>query len=177
MGEMDTKGLDQVFEAFSSQLGNGRNADYLRTLFKESYLQHDNLTDATRYLANKLFGEHGLVIVDGNDKELKKLFAPYAREELVKQTSYREVSKTVEQFNTLDGNYKVQVNPREINLFYLDKGLRERIVEDNGSYMVNDSAIKFSKEGILRELEEAPEKFSPNVILRPLYQEVILPNL
>lgn len=177
VGEMDTKGLDEVFEAFSSQLGNGRNADYLRTLFKESYLQHDNLTDATRYLANKLFGEYGLVIVDGNDRELKKLFAPYAREELVRQTSYDEVSKTVERFNALDGNYRVQVNPREINLFYLDKGLRERIIEDNGSYAVNDSTIKFSKEGILRELEEAPEKFSPNVILRPLYQEVILPNL
>jgi bacillithiol biosynthesis cysteine-adding enzyme BshC len=177
VGVMKTEGLEAVLEAFSSQLGAGRNADFLRELFKESYVNHDNLADATRYLANSLFSEYGLVIVDGDDHKLKQLFIPQMKEELLQKTSFQSVSKTIENFTALDQNYKVQVNPREINLFYLDKGLRERIIEQDGVYLVNDTKIKFSEEEILKELEMAPEKFSPNVILRPLYQEVILPNL
>src|SRR5690606_19308542 len=74
-------------------------------------------------------------------------------------------------------SYKIQVNPREINLFYLTKNLRERIVEVNGKYSVYGTDISWTQTEILKEVEELPERFSPNVILRPLYQEVILPNL
>ncbi len=73
--------------------------------------------------------------------------------------------------------YSVQVNPREINLFYLDKGLRERIIEKDGKYFVHEQNISWSREELLQLLEAQPEKFSPNVMLRPLYEEVILPNL
>jgi bacillithiol biosynthesis cysteine-adding enzyme BshC len=71
----------------------------------------------------------------------------------------------------------VQVNPREINLFYLANGLRERIIEQEGRYLVKTTEISWSHDEILRELLEYPELFSPNVVLRPLYEEVILPNL
>src|SRR5690606_16288301 len=75
-------------------------------------------------------------------------------------------------------NYPAQVNPREINLFYLDDGnIRERIVFQNEKYFVLDSDIQFSREEILEELKNHPEKFSPNVILRPLFQETVLPNI
>ncbi len=177
VGEFHTKGLETVLEAYSAQLDGGRNADELRKLFEDSYIKQDNLTDATRHLANALFGEYGLVIIDGNDTDLKRLFIPQLKEELLQKTSFNVVSKSIEAFNDLEGTYKVQVNPREINLFYLDKDIRDRIIEKDGDYLVNDQPIKFSKEGILNELDSHPEKFSPNVILRPLYQEVILPNL
>jgi bacillithiol biosynthesis cysteine-adding enzyme BshC len=62
-------------------------------------------------------------------------------------------------------------------LFYLEDNLRERIIFENGKYKVNNSKIEFSENEILTLLENHPEKFSPNVIMRPLYQEVILPNL
>ena len=143
-------------------------------LFNRSYLQHNNLTDATRYLANELFAEFGLVIIDGDDQELKKEFIPFVKEELLHQTCFKEVSNTNKK---LGKNYKIQVNPREINLFYLDDHLRERIVFEEGSYKVLNSNISFSKKEILEEVEEHPEKFSPNVMMRPLYEEVVLPNL
>src|SRR5690606_13125499 len=149
-----------------------KNAEYLKDLFKSAYLEHENLSDATRYLVNELFGKYGLVIIDGDDNRLKKLFSPYIKQELVEQTSYKEVNETLKHFN-----YPVQVNPREINLFYLDKNLRERIIYQNGKYEINNTDFSFTQEEILELTETHPEKFSPNVILRPLYQEVILPNL
>ena len=72
---------------------------------------------------------------------------------------------------------KVQVNPREINLFYLQEGIRERIIKEEDQYIVNNTDLVFSEEEILKDLNDVPERFSPNVLMRPLYQEVILPNL
>src|SRR5690606_29461742 len=63
------------------------------------------------------------------------------------------------------------------NLFYLHNNQRERIVEVDGKYSVYGTNISWSQTDILNEVENHPERFSPNVILRPLYQEVILPNL
>lgn len=173
VGRLSTDGLETVFEEFSTALGKGENANYLRELFKSSYLNNSTLTEATRFLTNELFKSEGLVIIDGDNKDLKKIFAPFVKSELLNQSSINEVNKT----NLLLKDYKIQVNPREINLFYILDNLRERIVFENESYSINNTNLKFSESEILTELENYPERFSPNVILRPLYQEVILPNL
>jgi bacillithiol biosynthesis cysteine-adding enzyme BshC len=173
VGRLSTTGLKDILEVFETDLGIGNNADYLKTLFKKSYLEHKNLSDATRYLANELFGNKGLVILDADDVSLKQLFIPFAKEELLHQTSFKKVSET----NTLLSDYAIQVNPREINLFYIDENLRERILFENNQYKINNTKLIFSQSEIIALLEKSPEKFSPNVILRPLYEEVILPNL
>ena len=131
------------------------------------------MADATRFLANELFGEYGLVIIDADNQDLKRTFIPYIKEELTLQTSHKKVLETIEKLK----NYTIQVNPREINLFYMEDDLRERIIFENGIYKVNNTKIEFSETEILELVENHPEKFSPNVIMRPLYQEVILPNL
>ncbi|MDM1370413.1 bacillithiol biosynthesis cysteine-adding enzyme BshC [Myroides marinus] len=173
VGRLSTEGLDKVFEVFKSHIGVGTNATRIKELFENAYLKHDNLTDATRYLANELFAAYGLVIIDGDDAELKKLFVPHIKEELINQSAIKEVEKS---YATL-ADYFIQVNPREINLFYILDNLRERIIFEDEVYKVNNTSITLSKEAILEELDKHPERFSPNVILRPLYQEVILPNL
>ena len=111
--------------------------------------------------------------MDADDANLKRQFIPFIKEELLKQTAFSKVNETIEQF----GNYTVQVNPREINLFFIEDNLRERIIFEDGGYKINNTKIHFSEQELLAELELHPEKFSPNVVMRPLYQEVILPNL
>jgi bacillithiol synthase len=178
VGELSTEGLEAVFELFVKELGGSKNANDLKNLFSKSYLEHNNLADATRFLANELFRDYGLVIVDANAVELKKQFVPFMEDELVNQTSFESVTKTNQQINELPNQpYGIQVNPREINLFYLNENLRERIVFEDGVYKVNGTKISWSKRAILKHINEVPERFSPNVIMRPLYQEVILPNL
>lgn len=173
VGRLSTEGLDKVFDLFSKEIGTSNNANFLKKLFENAYLKHSNLADATRYLANELFQNEGLVIIDGDSVALKKMFIPFVKKELLEQTSCKKVTET----NELLKDYFVQVNPREINLFYIEDNLRERIIFENGTYKVNNTSTQFSENEILTELENHPEKFSPNVITRPLYQEVILPNL
>lgn len=173
VGRLSTQGLSAVLDVFEKELGIGQNAKRLKELFENAYLKHSNLADATRYLANELFASEGLVIIDGDDSELKRLFAPHVKEELLKQTSHQKVAETAH----LLKDYSIQVNPREINLFYIEDNIRERIILQDGIYHINNTELKFSEAEILALLESNPEKFSPNVIMRPLYEEVILPNL
>ena len=173
VGRLSTKDLEAVFEVFEKEIGTSQNANYIKQLFEDSYLKHETLAAATRFLANELFGEYGLVILDGDDADLKREFIPFIKEELLFQKSHQEVIATIETMKS----YEIQVNPREINLFYIEDNLRERIIFENNNYKVNNTSLHFSKEELLALVEKSPEKFSPNVILRPLYQEVILPNL
>ncbi len=173
VGRLSTQGLANFLEVYALELGSSINANTLKKLFEDSYLKHDNLTDATRFLANKLFSSYGLVIIDADNADLKRNFIPYIKEELLYQTSHKLVLETAEKLK----EYPIQVNPREINLFYIEDNIRERIIIENEKYKVNHTKIEFSETEILNLLENHPEKFSPNVIMRPLYQEVILPNL
>jgi len=172
VGRLSTEGLQEVYDVFSSELGLGDNASYLKELFKKAYLEHSNLADATRYLVNELFKKEGLVILDGDDTELKQLFIPIIKDELLHQSSHKKVTETIQNFK-----YDIQVNPREINLFYIEDQLRERIIFEKGKYKINNTTLEFSTTEFIALVEKSPEKFSPNVILRPLYQEIILPNL
>lgn len=175
VGELLTEGLAEVHKQFCAEIGSSKTAQKLCDLFEKSYLKHENLADATRYLANELFSEYGLVIIDANTADLKREFIPYMEKELKEQISFKTVEKTAEKLE--ESGYPIQVSPREINLFYLKNDLRERIIERDGAYFVHDTKMEFSQAEILSELQKHPERFSPNVIMRPLYQEVILPNL
>ena len=177
VGRLSTEGLDEVFEMFSAELGPSGLADNLRNLFKQAYLEHTTLAGATRFLANTLFADQGLVIVDGDDPELKRLLIPYAEKDILGRAAYHKVTETTEALSKASLDYTIQVNPREINYFYLKDGLRERIVEKNGKLHVLNTHIDFTPEELKKELDAHPERFSPNVVGRPLYQEVILPNL
>jgi bacillithiol biosynthesis cysteine-adding enzyme BshC len=175
VGRMKTEELKAVLDQFDELLTPyTSNGSQLKSLFEKAYLKHENLADATRFIVHELFSAYGVVVVDGDDTDLKKLFVPIAKEDLLHEVSSTEVEKQSEK---LSEHYKLQVNPREINLFYLTDDSRKRIVKQKDKYFIHDTELHFSEEELMDELHEHPERFSPNVLLRPVYQEVILPNL
>lgn len=121
-----------------------------------------------------LFSDYGLLIIDGDDVALKKQMIPVFEDELRNQTLIKYSAEKVE---FLENKYgKVQVNPRDINLFYLSE-TRNRIEFLNEEYQIVDTEIRFSKEEMHAELKNFPERFSPNALMRPVFQEFILPNI
>jgi bacillithiol biosynthesis cysteine-adding enzyme BshC len=125
-------------------------------------------------LVNELFGEYGIVILDGNDANLKQLFKDEFKKDIFKNTSAQLVNKTIDELKI---NYSAQVTPRDINVFYKEKGLRERVEKQDNDYVVLNTDIKFTEQELNNLIETTPEKLSPNVVLRPLYQQKILPNI
>lgn len=144
-------------------------------VFEKAYTEHDNLADATRYFVNELFGDEGLLVIDADDPVLKKAFAPIIKDDLISHTAKAKVEDTSARLDEM--GFKTQIFPREINFFYLTDKIRERIEEKNGTFEVLGTDISFTEENLLKEVDDHPERFSPNVVMRPLYQEVILPNL
>ncbi len=177
VGRMKTDGLASLYQSFSQDLGPGKTADTLRDLFRRAYLEQPDMAAATRYLVNRLFGQEGLVILDADDARLKSLFLPHMKQDAFDRLAYGLVSEEAGKLQSLREGYSAQVTPREINLFYLKDGLRSRLVEESGTYGVLDTDLRFTREALEAEMDRHPERFSPNVITRPLYQEVLLPNL
>ncbi|SEN59077.1 bacillithiol biosynthesis cysteine-adding enzyme BshC [bacterium A37T11] len=175
-GRMPTDSITEAVREYQNILGLSENSAQLADLVAQAYLDHATLADATRYLVNSLFSTYGLVIVDADHPELKKQFAPIIKKDILERNSYREITKTTSQLQN-DG-FGTQVHAREINFFYLTDQFRERIVQrEDGQFEVLNQGISFSKEALVTEIDEHPERFSPNVVMRPLYEEVVLPNL
>lgn len=166
VGRMNPTELASLFQTIPEKL----------FLFEEAYLKHNTLSDAVRYYMHTLFGQEGLVCLDADDPDLKRLFAPVMLDELLHQTSAKLVSKTTQQLEQL--GYHAVIAPRDINLFYLEDQLRERIEKtEDGHYHVVHTKKSFTEAEIRQLIADHPERFSPNVVLRPVYQETILPNL
>ena len=167
VGDFD---LDESFREFFKEVSS-----FVPELFKDAYLGSKKLSEAARKYVHGLFGEKGLLILDGNTPDLKKIFTPVIREDLMEHLPNSLAEQQTQKLEDL--GYKSQIFPREINFFYMVSGIRERIEKSNHTYKVLNTDISFTATELLEVLDEHPERFSPNVVLRPLYQEMILPNL
>ena len=169
VGRMNPAELQAIFEQMPEK----------PVLFEEAYLKNATLADAVRQYMHQLFGSQDLVCLDADDASLKGIFSEIIKDDLLNNTANRIVTETSNELNAM--GYHTQITPREINFFYLQNGLRERIVSDNSEgaaqFSVLNSELSFSKEKIIQLVDNQADSFSPNVVLRPLYQETILPNL
>ena len=158
VGRLSTSSLNVVIEELKQILGESENAKSLTQLFSDGYLNHSNLAEATRYLVHQLFGQYGLVILDADDVRLKSDFLEIIKDDISNNTNYKIVNQAIVDLEKF--GHKSQVNPREINVFKLSENSRVRI-ESASAEALNYKA----------------DEYSPNVVLRPLYQQKILPNL
>lgn len=161
--------LDKSFKEFL------KSVPFAPDFFKEAYSTSKTLAEAVRKYVNHLFQEEGLVILDGDHSGLKKSFQKVIQSDLFEHKPSKKASKSTKALEDL--GYKGQIYPREINFFYLNKGIRERIERNGDDFAVLNTDLRFSKSEMEALVKDQPELFSPNVVLRPLYQEMILPNL
>jgi bacillithiol biosynthesis cysteine-adding enzyme BshC len=166
VGRLSTQGLAELLATLPD----------LPPEYAAPYLESQNLAEATRKLVHTLFKPWGLVCLDGDEAALKRLFAPMMWEDMHQHHANNAVNQSSEALQAL--GYKAQVYPRKVNFFYLEQGLRERIEsQPDGSYQVLNTNLHWSADQLQSLIEQHPERFSPNVVMRPLYQEHILPNL
>ena len=171
VGAISTESMQSLFDQLKPILGDSLNAKDLYRLLSDSYLENKDLASATRHLVNSLFSKYGLVVLDADSPNLKKEAIPLIKRDVLEKSNYPLIQ------NTNQGLGEVQAYVRPINFFYLQKGSRNRIEQQGTDFIVCNSDLKFSKEALLSEIENHPERFSPNVLLRPLFKELLLPNL
>jgi bacillithiol biosynthesis cysteine-adding enzyme BshC len=174
VGRMNTKGLEKIIGRIAGEYAGYPFGQELVGLLKECYLDSADVQTATLRLIDQLFGQYGLVVLIPDNADFKRQMLPVFEDDLLNQRSSTIVEATIESFPEV---YKVQAKPREINLFYLKDDIRELIEYKDEKFTVRHTAIQFSKKEILDELATYPERFSPNVILRGLFQSTLLPDI
>ncbi len=174
-GLMSTEDLQPLIQEIAKILPDTIHRHKIIGDLTASFSSNKNFAEATQAFIHRLFGKYGLVVLQMNDPELKRLAIPIFRKEILEQPSFELVNQSIAHLKSI--GFKPQAKPRELNLFYMTKDLRKRIVLKNGLYQVLDTDFSWTQAEILQKLEQSPENFSPNVITRPLYQELILPNI
>lgn len=178
-GRLSTQGIDSFFEEIKTLLGSKIEEVNFFNVIHNAYMHHHNLAAATRQMVLSLFEGENLLVIDADDTSLKNSFIEIIKKDIFEGVSHEKVSDSINALiaSQLIKEEKIQVKPRAINFFYLKNDLRKRIVKEDQLYKVLDTDISFSEAELSKEIESFPERFSPNVIMRPLYQEYILPNL
>lgn len=173
VGQIEIDDLEFI-SRFETEFKDSGFGTELICWIKDCYQKGRTFADATRTLVNYLFSKYGLLILDGDDVRLKQEMKTIFRDELINKTLCYTIENQVYLMKKEYG--KVQVNPREVNLFYL-KDNRERIDAVGQDFRLAKSNKQFTQQEILDELENNPQYFSPNALMRPVYQENILPNI
>jgi bacillithiol biosynthesis cysteine-adding enzyme BshC len=166
--------LLHVMEAWYVQSAHLSHAEEVYKTLHRFYKPGLSIQQATFDLLHHWFGDKGLLVLIPDDPDLKKMAMPLWEAELMDSCIKRSIQSTQ---NWLTKHYSVQANGRDINLFYLEDQQRNRIVKEEEQYRVLNTSHVFSKDAMLEILKQHPERMSPNVLLRPLFQEMILPNV
>lgn len=173
IGRLKTESLEAVVQ----ELKGLSASPEIISILQEGLTNYRSFGRFTQYFVHEIFREQGLVVIDQDDAQLKSRFREVIKEEVLNSTAFKVLKPNID---FLEREYKAQAKPREINFFYLGENYRERIVYNpaNKRFEVNKHpSVSFSADEMIAEIEQHPERFSPNVIYRPLYQEMILPNL
>jgi len=165
--DIDTLGAVGDIDPSSIKKLAGMIPDSL-SVFEDAYSSSKSLSEAVRKYMNTLFESYGLVVFDPSSRRLKRISSDLMRSDILENTTSHVEKSSSE---------KSGVYVRQINFFYMDKGLRSRIELVGNNFIVNGTDIKFSREEMGKEIEKYPERFSPNVIMRCLYQQTIMPNV
>ncbi|MBK8554029.1 MAG: bacillithiol biosynthesis cysteine-adding enzyme BshC [Ignavibacteria bacterium] len=172
--------LDEFTDPFVNELEATFNkTDFTENLFRsirETYKTGSDIKTAFARFLNSLIGNKGLVFIDPTDAAVKKFLKPVFETEL--NTSPQVCEKVINTSVELEQSYSVQVKPKPINLFYIHEGHRYLLEpRENDVYALKHSRQKFSREELYGLLESNPERFSWNVVTRPICQDYILPTV
>ncbi|HMG15158.1 MAG TPA: bacillithiol biosynthesis cysteine-adding enzyme BshC [Saprospiraceae bacterium] len=175
VGRYSLEGLDEVIKSILSNFDNDPVKKQRLELLLSGKINAKNYGELIKQFVYTVFDGYPVVVVDPDDKAFKELMIPIFEEELRNKRSFELIQPALKSLEA--DNYKVQAPGRELNVFYMLDGMRERIIMEGNVYQVVNTNYTFSLDEIIKELNNYPERFSPNVILRPLYQETILPSV
>ena len=175
VGKLSTAGIEVILNQLREVLSKNDEVENMLQLFSTAYLTTQTLSQAMRLLVHSLFGQYGLIVIDADEVQLKNQFKQQIKDELVNASGEKHTSGTINDF--ANESIEVQVKPRRCNLFYFKNGLRKRIIAADELKDATADDVVLLNEALIEEADVHPERFSPNVIMRPLYQQKILPNL
>lgn len=168
-------GIEAMLEELASMLPPSDFHEELFGALREAYAPGRSIEDAFVAWWKRLFADYGLVFMNPDDRDLKQLTTPLFEREIqnpsVSAERVEEVSRSLE-----SEGYHAQVNVRPSNIFLLTDAGRLSLDVDGDGFVLRGTDRRYSREEMVAWLKSEPEAFSPNVVLRPLMQDMLLPT-
>ncbi|MDZ7343093.1 MAG: bacillithiol biosynthesis cysteine-adding enzyme BshC [candidate division KSB1 bacterium] len=171
-----TENIENCHRAFNEAIPETEFKNDILGTLRQSYFAGETLPDAFARWLLHLLGDYGLVMLNPADAELKRLSIPLFEREL-KDTSPSSAAalEMTAQLANVGYASPVSLRPDRLNLFFVDTR-RHTLEWRQHQWVSTDGRLQFSRTELLRHLHTHPERFSPNVVLRPLMQDFLLPN-
>ena len=177
VGKINSDEIENVIKKYKNEIIDSKYSNKLIKLIDDHYTSFTSLSKATRSFINSLFSEYGIIVIDADSKNFKETFVNNMKNEVLSGLCKMTVSKQIQDIKKSFKDYKPQVNPSDINFFKIGDSGRVRIRKQGSGFKIDKDSKNITKDHLINEITDYPEKFSPNVIMRPLYQEMILPNV
>ena len=185
-GEEETRDLrpvalrpidERMEETIAELRGHLPATDFTEELFrslKDAYAAGGSLQRAFARLFHALYPASGIVFIDPSDPSIKQLATPVILQEL--ETFPTTGEEVIKRSAELEEKYHAQIKPRAVNLFMLHKDNRYPIEPSDYGFFLKGTRQRFTREEMLEIADAEPERFSPNVLLRPIMQDFLLPT-
>lgn len=176
--QVDTESWLQAVTQLDGLLQDSEFKPQLMELVTAASTAAGNMTEAFAKLMGSLFGKFGLILLDSADPALRRLEAPMFASMIERNDELEAAYLAAAERITASG-YELQadVTPGNANLFYIHEGARLLLHKVEGRFADRKATVSFSRSELLELLESHPERFSNNVLTRPLMQDYVLPVL
>ncbi len=168
-------GLTTTRTELLERLGITEFTPALEAMLNASYVPGTTFGTAFARLFNRLFPDHGIIFADPSDPALKRLVRPLILREL--ETFPTSGEEVIRRSAELEELYHAQIKPRAINLFIRHRGNRYALEPSENDFFLRGSRQRYTREELLAMADETPEVYSPNVALRPVFQDAIFPTV
>lgn len=176
IGRKQLGDLTELFDQLTPLISHKPFGNWAFNTLQTAFQPGATLAQAMKTWLNILFEEQGLLIIDGDDVELKRRFAPIMEREFRESFAYPMLQMGAKRFE--QAGFVAPLQGREINLFHLTNSKRDRFEPaEDGRWMTKSGDLNLSREEGASLIRENPAEWSPNAVLRPLYQSLILPEV
>lgn len=144
---------------------------------KEAYHPNQNFVKAFALWLTHLFKSYGLILIDGSDKRMKVLGRSIFKEEINDNSPVTQKTlETNQRLIALGYHAQVHVHKGLLNMFFLNQD-RHTLEIQNGKFHLKGMNKWFTRQELIDLVEKEPQRFSPNVLMRPIYQDTLLPTV
>lgn len=146
---------------------------------RTSYQSGQNFAKAFAKLTTILFGKFGVVTIDPLDERLKRVAGDIYAQAISRVDDFSAGLLAANSSLEAAGYHaQVHVTQESVPLFYLANGRRTALHRDHdGSFSAKSGSTKFEAQSLNEKVAQCPACFSPNVTLRPIVQDFLLPTL
>lgn len=175
VGRMSVEGLQSVISEIKSLFMNDPDGILRVDEIEKILINSTDYISFYRNLVHYFFKGTPLIFFNPDDEQAKSAFAEYAVREIQDQMIFHQSQKSVSVLSSM--GYQPQAHIRVLNQFYIREHYRKGIYSDGHRFHTKDLKYQWSPEEIKEEIFAHPARFSPNVVMRPLYQELLLPTV